>query len=111
MFNVRDSDSVSISLSEFQSLHFFQQFTSHLGWTPGHNHTGLLQRVDLVLSAALASGYDGTCEKRCQNRSLHSFRSDVPAWPMRRPGGAVSPAMNETTGLARMPWKRSGGGL
>eukprot|EP00976_Prorocentrum_cordatum_P111799 1195427-Prorocentrum_minimum.AAC.2 len=22
-----------------------------------------------------------------------------PAWPMRRPGGAVSPAMNDTTGL------------
>jgi hypothetical protein len=23
----------------------------------------------------------------------------APAWPMRRPGGAVSPAINDTTGL------------
>lgn len=28
----------------------------------------------------------------------------APAWPMRRPGGAVTPAMKETTGLASGPW-------
>ena len=27
----------------------------------------------------------------------------APAWPMRRPGGAVWPAMNETTGFFRFP--------
>ena len=27
----------------------------------------------------------------------------APAWPMRRPGGAVCPAMNETTGFFRLP--------
>lgn len=29
----------------------------------------------------------------------------APAWPIRRPGGAVSPAMKDTTGLALGPWE------
>lgn len=33
------------------------------------------------------------------------FPPDIiaPAWPIRRPGGAVSPAMKDTTGLALVP--------
>ena len=27
----------------------------------------------------------------------------APAWPIRRPGGAVTPAMNDTTGFAFAP--------
>ena len=28
----------------------------------------------------------------------------APAWPMRRPGGAVAPAMNAATGLRTSDW-------
>lgn len=30
----------------------------------------------------------------------------APAWPILRPGGAVSPAMKDTTGFALAPWKQ-----
>lgn len=34
----------------------------------------------------------------------------APAWPILRPGGAVSPAMNDTTGLALSPWTMESAG-
>lgn len=73
------------SLNQLQSLHLFDQLLAHLGRASRDDHTGLLERVDLILSTALSAGNDGTSMthtaagrgRKASNERHHWFRFDA----------------------------------
>src|SRR5260221_6335116 len=76
----------------------------NLCWAVSHNDSSLLEGSDLVGSSTY--GRDGVNLVRTLYDDKSPFPPDMiaPAWPMRRPGGAVRPATKPTTGfgLARV---------
>lgn len=56
--------------------------------------------AERTLAAASGRRRHGTATShRAKSKRQHPPEMMAPAWPMRRPGGAVRPAMKETTGL------------
>lgn len=57
---LRTTNSKLRNLDQLESLHFLEQLATHLGWASCDDDAGLLECVDLILSAAFAAGDDGT---------------------------------------------------
>ena len=68
-----------------------RQGCAHVARGLGHGDAGLGERLLLGLGGALAAG------------------TIAPAWPMRRPGGAVAPAMNPAIGFLQCSFAQRGG--
>ena len=94
-----------VQLGQALGLHGLYQQGPHLCRTSRNNNSCILQSFYLGPSSALHTEYHIKSLKHILQVPLLTFPPEIiaPACPILLPGGAVTPAMNDTTGFLSGP--------